>query len=259
MKLRSDYELLCSNLMNRVPSPSLDVCFSELIREEQRRHSQRVLDQHHLPTRAIEVAFAATGKLGNPRTIQCYSCKEYRHIAKDCTKQLCNYCKKEGHIITNCRRRPQNRNNAKAYRATATETVPTEGSTLLAYVVSTSSSSAPTFESIQQMIVQTLSSMGFSGKISFNSRIWYLDSGASNHMTGTLNNLLSSTPYFGPLKISTIDGTKLPINAVSNINSGSMSFKDVFFVPNLSTNLLSIGQIIEHNCLVLFSPTGCII
>ncbi|GAV85978.1 zf-CCHC domain-containing protein/gag_pre-integrs domain-containing protein [Cephalotus follicularis] len=259
MKLRSDYELLHSNLMNRVPSPSLDVYFSELILEEQRRYSQTVLDQHHLPTGATEVAFAAKGKLGNPRTIQCYSCKEYEHIAKDCTKQFCNYCKKEGHIITNCHHRPQNRNNAKAYHAIATESVPTEGSTPLTYIVPTSFSSALTPKSIQQMIVQALTSMGFFGKISFNSRTWYLDYGASNHMTRTLNNLSSSTPYSGPLKICTTDGTKLPINVVGNINLCSISFKDVFFVPRLSTNLLSIGQIVEHDYLVLFSPTGYII
>uniref|UniRef100_M1B9Y0 Retrotransposon gag domain-containing protein n=1 Tax=Solanum tuberosum TaxID=4113 RepID=M1B9Y0_SOLTU len=35
MKLRSDFENVRSNLMNRDPSPSLDVCFRELFREEQ--------------------------------------------------------------------------------------------------------------------------------------------------------------------------------------------------------------------------------
>lgn len=36
MKLRSDFEIVCSNLMNRDPTPSLDVCFRELLCEEQR-------------------------------------------------------------------------------------------------------------------------------------------------------------------------------------------------------------------------------
>ncbi|XP_049392645.1 uncharacterized protein LOC125857016 [Solanum stenotomum] len=35
MKLRSDFESVCFNLMNRGPSPSLDVCFRELLHEEQ--------------------------------------------------------------------------------------------------------------------------------------------------------------------------------------------------------------------------------
>jgi hypothetical protein len=43
MKLRPEFEVTRSNLMNRDPSPSLDVCFGELLREE-----------HHLLT---QVAF----------------------------------------------------------------------------------------------------------------------------------------------------------------------------------------------------------
>ncbi|GAV60635.1 zf-CCHC domain-containing protein/gag_pre-integrs domain-containing protein [Cephalotus follicularis] len=259
MKFTSGYELLCSNLMTCVPSPSLDTCFSELIREEQHQHSQVVLDKQSLPAMVTEVAFVAEGRLGYPRTRQCYSCKDYGHIAKDCKKQFCNYCKKEGHIIMEYRCRPHNRNNAKAYHTVATQLVSMEGSTPLAYVVPVSSSNATTPESILQIILQALSSIGFSGDRSSNSRNWYLDSGASNHITGSLHYLLSPTPYFGPLKISTADEIELSIDRVGNINSSSMPLKDVFFVPHLSTNLLSIGQLVKNNYNVLFSPTGCII
>ena len=34
MKLHSKFEAIPSNLVNRAPSPSLDVCFGELLREE---------------------------------------------------------------------------------------------------------------------------------------------------------------------------------------------------------------------------------
>ena len=36
MKLRPDFEIARSNLMNRHPVPSLDACLSELLLEEQR-------------------------------------------------------------------------------------------------------------------------------------------------------------------------------------------------------------------------------
>jgi hypothetical protein len=36
MKLPPEFEATRSNLMNRDPSPSLDVCFGELLHEEQR-------------------------------------------------------------------------------------------------------------------------------------------------------------------------------------------------------------------------------
>ena len=36
MKLRPDFEIVRSNLMNRHPVPALDACLSELLHEEQR-------------------------------------------------------------------------------------------------------------------------------------------------------------------------------------------------------------------------------
>ena len=41
--------------------------------------------------------------------IQCYFCKEYRHIAANCAKKSSNYYKKPGHIIKDCSTHPQNR------------------------------------------------------------------------------------------------------------------------------------------------------
>nr|DAD42694.1 TPA_asm: hypothetical protein HUJ06_000924 [Nelumbo nucifera] len=44
MKLRLDFENARSNLMNHHPPPTLDVCFSELLREEQRLLTQTTLE-----------------------------------------------------------------------------------------------------------------------------------------------------------------------------------------------------------------------
>ncbi|KAH0673150.1 hypothetical protein KY284_024237 [Solanum tuberosum] len=107
MKLRSDFESACSNFMNRDPSPSLDVCFRELLREEQRLVTQNAFKKEN----DVIVAFVAQGK-GKGKDMsrtQCYSCKEYDHIASNCSKKFCNYCKQQGHIIKECPTRPQNR------------------------------------------------------------------------------------------------------------------------------------------------------
>lgn len=76
--------------MNRVPSPSLDVCFGELLREEHLL-SQTTFQQEN----TVNLAFAVQGKgkTKDMSIIQCYSCKEYGHIATNCEKIFCNYCK----------------------------------------------------------------------------------------------------------------------------------------------------------------------
>jgi len=40
------------------------------------------------------------------RFIQCYSCKGFGHLAKDCSQKFCNYCKQRGHIFSACPIRP---------------------------------------------------------------------------------------------------------------------------------------------------------
>ena len=88
MKLRSKFENVRSNLMSRNPTPSLDTCFAELLREEQRLFSQATLEQDTLT--ASQVAFAAQGR-GSSRDmskVQCFSCKNYGHIAANCTKKI---------------------------------------------------------------------------------------------------------------------------------------------------------------------------
>ena len=38
-----------------------------------------------------------------------------------------------------------------------------------------------------------------------------------------------------------------------------MNLNDVFLVPKLSINLISVGQLVENNCKISFSPIGCLI
>ena len=75
MKLRPEYEPVHASLVNRDPVPSLDACFGELLREEQRLHTQTIIKQ----TRVAPVAYVAysKGKGHDMSKTQCYSCKKY--------------------------------------------------------------------------------------------------------------------------------------------------------------------------------------
>ena len=179
MKLRPEYEAARSNLMNRDPSPSLDVCFGELLREEQRLATQTLFQQHNMHDNAIAYATAhGKGKGRDMRQVQCFSCKEYGHIAVNCAKKSCNYCKKPGHIIKECPTRPQNRQANQV--AVANQAV--VGST-------TVNKSALTPEMVQQMIITAFSALRLQGKCTLPSFSWLVDSGASNHMTNSSKTL----------------------------------------------------------------------
>jgi len=104
--------------------------------------------------------------------------------------------------------------------------------------------------------ISALSAFGFSGNYKFPSKPWYLNSSASNHMTDTIASLSNVRNNDGNLKINTTDGSSLPISALGDL---SPSLTDVFVSPDLSTNLIYIGQLVDNNCDVHFSHSGCVV
>ncbi|KAL6318300.1 hypothetical protein AAG906_039392 [Vitis piasezkii] len=84
---------------------------------------------------------------------------------------------------------------------------------------------------------------------------WYFDSGASNHMMNTVLSLSNVKNYDGNLKINIADGV-LAYRLVGDISS---SLTDVLMSPDLSTNLISVGQLVDNNCNVNFSHSGCVV
>ena len=87
----------------------------------------------------------------------------------------------------------------------------------------------------------------------FNSCLWYLDSGCSNHMTGdkslfkTLKEKVGNYVTFG-------DGSHAQVLGKGTIKiPGLPPFKDVLYIKGLKANLLSITQICDEDFLVQFS------
>ena len=92
------------------------------------------------------------------------------------------------------------------------------------------------------MIVSALSALGLQGKKHLLPSPWLIDSAASNHITGTPAALHNVRKYDGEQHIQIADGSTLPITAVGNLGS---SFTNVFVSPDLSANLISVGQLVE--------------
>ena len=82
--------------------------------------------------------------------------------------------------------------------------------------------------------------------------IWYLDNGASNHMTGdkryfsSMDNTITGKVRFGDDSRVDIMG-KGTISFI-DMNGEAMKMTDVYFIPDLRSNVISLGQATESGC-----------
>ena len=72
-----------------------------------------------------------------------------------------------------------------------------------------------------------------------SSSKWILDSSASYHMGSSKDEFFSLNKSKVP-HIFVGDDTKMEVEGKGNIEMETTKFKDVLYVPNLSSNLLSI-------------------
>ena len=88
---------------------------------------------------------------------------------------------------------------------------------------------------------------------------WIIDSGATDHMTGSSKIFSSYKPCAGNKKIKITDGSLSAIAGKGSVFiSPSLTLHNVLHVPNLSCNLLSISKIThDHQCQVNFYPSYC--
>jgi hypothetical protein len=81
---------------------------------------------------------------------------------------------------------------------------------------------------------------------------WYLDTGASNHMTGNASIFSELNPgVLGSVRFG--DGSLVEIAGRGTVlfaskDGGHRAFHDVYHIPRLRSSILSIGQLDEHGC-----------
>ncbi|KAI5392272.1 hypothetical protein KIW84_076886 [Lathyrus oleraceus] len=84
-------------------------------------------------------------------------------------------------------------------------------------------------------------------EINTNDNVWYLDSEASNHMCGH-KHLFKEMRKIEDANVSFGDASKVKVEGKGTIcylqKDGLIgSIQDVYYVPNLKTNILSLGQL----------------
>jgi hypothetical protein len=91
------------------------------------------------------------------------------------------------------------------------------------------------------------------------SSTWVLDSGASFHVTSDQSRLASTAPVTEGTSVQTVDGTLCHVTHKGSLSNSNFTVPNIFFVPELSMDFLSVGQITDHNCFVGFDDSSCFV
>ncbi|CAN0840535.1 Retrovirus-related Pol polyprotein from transposon RE1 [Linum grandiflorum] len=259
MKLRPDFEGVRASLLHRNVT-SMETALAELIREET---SQSKLDLHSTDSTVVGAAFAVhSSKPKFHRTstgeIICHFCHEPGHILPHCKKRnTCNYCKKPCHLIGDCpilARRGRTKSSGTSSQsgsAYATAAVPAASSGMTPEDVRRLIQ-----EALEDALPSALTSAFSTGMISRSSPTWHLDSAAYNHMTNARCSFttMKSAP---PIDLQVADGSRLQVKGIGHMVHQQLSLLDTLFVPKLVPNLVSVGQLTEDGCRIIFDATGC--
>ena len=172
---------------------------------------------------------------------------------------ICAFCKHRGHTIDRCNMRARILQHSTAL--TASESVPSSDAASFDPVsLTTTTYSISDLQALFNQ-VQVLSSSASNPALSVTLGIsskWFLDSAYCNHMTDNPHLTSAYTPPILPA-ITNADGSSMTVSHVSSISTLNLSVSDVFCVPKLHLNLLSVGQLTELGLNLFFSSCGCLV
>ena len=256
------YGSVKSNLLSRDPLPSLDVAYSALLQDEDAKHTNRALGD-----RVDTMAHAV-------RTGQSFgsSSSTYFVSKEEIMKLTCTSCGRKGHLATNCFRtlgylewwgdRPRGRLpsgnglgiSTTSYRPSSTDPIKANTVTLAPQQQHSTnmitSADRVGFTGLSDEQWKTLVKMLNERKAPANTLsgmssifTWILDSGATNHMTGSIASLTDirdtvSLPVKlpdGRITFATRQGTAI-LNSI-------LTVQNVLFVDGLQCHLISVSQL----------------
>ena len=166
-----------------------------------------------------------------------------------------SFCKNKGHSIETCYTRQRILQNTAALTQSELSAMDSHSKS--------GPASSHSITDLQDMVNQVhLPSSNASNTalstISGTSPTWILDSTCCNHMTSSPDVIHSHTSTSLPT-IYTANGSPMHVSHLGNVSTPALSISNVYHIPKLTHNLLSIGQLTKLRFSLTFSSTGVVV
>ena len=101
--------------------------------------------------------------------------------------------------------------------------------------------------------------MSSSDKVSsaVSGNTWYFDSTCCNHMSLDSQLFSSVIPITHAPLIQTANDLHIAASHTSSVSTPTLSLFDIYLIPNLTLNLIFVGQLCELGFDLLFGSSGC--
>ncbi|GAU39634.1 hypothetical protein TSUD_397220 [Trifolium subterraneum] len=223
MPPKFNYVVCSIEQSNDVTTLSIDELHSSLIVQEQRMKAQ----DYHSEEHALKVSNPGRGG-GRGRGINYTNASRERGRRMQNKENVeCFKCHKLGHYQSEC---PNWEGNDANYAE---------------------------FNQYEEVLLMTKTD---SNQHKYENETWFLDSGCSNHMVGHKDWMFEfDETYSDYVKLG--DDSRMAVKGKGNIklciNGVVHVISNVYFVPGLKTNLLSIGQLQQKQITVIFKNDMC--
>ena len=168
---------------------------------------------------------------------------------------ICSFCKNKGHYVETCYTRQRILQNTAALTQYELLAMDSHSKFGLASFLS--------IADLQDMVNQvhlpssSASNTALSTILSTSST-WLLDYACCNHMTSSPDVVPSHTSTSLPT-IYTTNGSPMHVSHLGNVSIPALFVSNVYQIPKLTHNLLSIGKLMELGFSLTFSSTGVVV
>ena len=258
MGLRGEFELAISHILHQDPLPTVSQAIHKLVDNETRLQTEPIFIQTMVLATLAAVLQTVTPifpSVSPPTSVTKGKGNNVKRHNNKKSLLICNFCKNKGHSVETCYTRQrilQNTASLIEFELSAMDFHSKSGP-----------ASSLSIANLQDMVNQVhLPSSNASNTalstISSTSPTWLLDYACCNHMTSSPNVVPSHTSISLPT-IYTTNGSTMHVSHLGNVSTPALSVSNVYQIPKVTHNLLSVGQLTELGFSLTFSSTGVVV